>query len=162
MKQADYSDTPQLPYKIGCGGLVLRKKNNTYEVLCLYRGKEKFGMRGDSYHLPKGTLKLSETLEQCALRETREETGALCQSVCYIGATTSKLSSKDLRYDISYTRHFFLMRLISMHEAHDDEHDEVVWLPVEEAYQKLAEIPKEEDKIVKRAVALVESRIIQL
>jgi 8-oxo-dGTP pyrophosphatase MutT (NUDIX family) len=156
MIQGNYEESVDLPYRVGCGGVVVRKASYGYEILCLYRSKEKFGMKGDSYHLPKGTLDADETLEQCALREVLEESGAECEAVAYIGATTSNLQSRDTKYSISYTRHFFLMRCAYLHETHDTEHDHAEWLPVAKAIDELAKLPKDEDKIVQNALAYIE------
>lgn len=49
---------------IAAGGLVLNEKN---EILLIYRRKH--------WDLPKGKLDDGETIEQCALREVKEEVG---------------------------------------------------------------------------------------
>jgi len=162
MKTGNYDESEILPYKVGCGGVVLRKVNDSYEVLCLYRSTERFGMKGDSYHLPKGTLELDETLEQCALRETLEESGTECEVVAYIGVTTSDLFARNQKYKINYTRHFFLMRCLKQHDNHDTEHDTAKWLPVEQAKTEFAKLPKQEDEILQRAIDFVAQNHIEL
>jgi len=162
MKLGNYDEAEDLPYKVGCGGVVLRQATDGYEVLCLYRSQEQFGMRGDSYHLPKGTLELNETLEQCALRETLEESGAECEAIAYIGAITSDLLARNQKYKINYTRHFFIMRCIKQHDTHDAEHDSAKWLPVEQAKLEFAKLPKDEDKILQNALDFVQQNQTQL
>ena len=158
----NYDESVELPYKVGCGGVVLRKDNDGIKVLCLYRSEARFGMRGNSYHLPKGTLEPTETLEQCALREVSEETGAECEVIAYIGAITSELLSRNTEYSISYTRHFFLMKCLKLNETHDDEHDHAEWLSASHAIQELSKLPKAEDQIVRNAVKYIESSKIEL
>lgn len=153
----NYDESIDLPYKVGCGGVVLRKVGDKVQVLCLFRSEAKFGMGGSSYHLPKGTLETDETLEQCALREVKEESGAECEIISYIGATTSNLLSRDTKYSISYTRHFFLMKCHKLNKSHDTEHDHAEWLPVDKAIDELAKLPKDEDKIVQNALAYIQT-----
>jgi len=155
MMIGDYDESPELPYKIGCGGVVMRKAANGYEVLCLYREKPRFGMAGDSYHLPKGTLDIGETLEECALREVLEESGAETEIIAYIGAITSDLLARNTEYSINYTRHFYLMKCRILHDEHDDEHDSVDWLPAEVAIKHFQKLPKADDEMVKRALELL-------
>jgi len=84
--------------------------------------------------LPKGTPDAGETLEETALRETREETGLQV-------ALERPLS--EIRYffvrgttRFNKTVHFFLMRPIGGGlDQHDHEFDEVRWVQLEEALQ---------------------------
>lgn len=57
------------------GGVIMNEKN---EVLLIYRRKK--------WDLPKGKLDAGETLEECAIREVKEETGL--QSVMLIKKLT--------------------------------------------------------------------------
>jgi 8-oxo-dGTP pyrophosphatase MutT (NUDIX family) len=51
------------------GGLVYRQNGGRWDVLLIYRNSV--------WDLPKGTLEVNETIRECALRETAEETGLL-------------------------------------------------------------------------------------
>jgi len=157
MKKGNYDESPELPFKVGCGGVVMRKNGDSYEVLSLYRKESRFGMEGDSYHLPKGTLEIGESLEDCALREVREEGGAEAEIIAYIGAITSDLWARNMKYKINYTRHFFLMECRILHDEHDDEHDSVDWLSVEDAIENFKKLPKSDDVMVRRAVGFLKS-----
>lgn len=82
--------------------------------------------------LPKGTPDSGETIEETALRETREETGIEVEierrlrSIRYFFVRGSTRFHK--------TVHFFLMRPIGgAIEDHDAEFDEVRWTDLEEA-----------------------------
>ncbi len=95
-----------------------------------------------SWRLPKGSIEPDETPEDCAVRETSEETG--CQ-----GRIISSLS--DIEY--WYTRRspsgdkvrvrkvvsFFLMQYVSGDISdHDHEVEEVRWYPLERALKKIS------------------------
>lgn len=57
--------------KAGCILLSLKKK----KIGIIYRKKL------EDYTFPKGHLEENETLEECALRETEEETGRICHII---------------------------------------------------------------------------------
>lgn len=84
--------------------------------------------------LPKGTPDAGETLEETALRETREETGLAV-------AIEERLPSISYVFVRGRTRfhktvHFYLMGPIGGDVSrHDHEFDEVRWLQLEEALE---------------------------
>lgn len=47
---------------------------------------------------PGGHLEFGETLEQCAIRETREETSLLIESVIYLGITNDFFETENKHY----------------------------------------------------------------
>ena len=102
--------------------------------------------------LPKGTPDSGETIDETALRETREETGleveieARLQSIRYFFVRGTTRFHK--------TVHFFLMRPIGgAIELHDGEFDEVRWARVGEALALMNHAT--ERSVVERAVALL-------
>lgn len=144
-----FRSTQEWPYHISAGGVVLNNKN---EVLLLKRHLEPGGDPG-GYHLPKGTLEAEETLEHCALREIQEESGWLTELVGYLGAINRSFVHKLDGQHIDKTTHYFLAKSLQKTQDHDNEHDEVVWLPIAEALELLHNMPKSEDNIILRALA---------
>jgi 8-oxo-dGTP pyrophosphatase MutT (NUDIX family) len=102
--------------------------------------------------LPKGTPDSGETVEETALRETREETGLQVaieqrlRSIRYFFVRGSTRFHK--------TVHFFLMRPVGGRlEDHDAEFDEVAWVDLEEALAILNHAT--ERSVVEEAAALL-------
>ncbi|HEY6977664.1 MAG TPA: NUDIX domain-containing protein [Chitinophagaceae bacterium] len=86
---------------IAAGGLVTNNKN---ELLIIFR-------RG-KWDLPKGKLDEGETIEECALREVREETGiGNLKLVNLVGITYHEYFEKKLNEDILKETHWFSMHV---------------------------------------------------
>ena len=108
------------------GGVVHRTVDGRPQVLLVHRRSPRL------WALPKGTPDSGETVEETALRETREETGVevaierRLRSIRYFFVRGSTRFHK--------TVHFFLMQPIGgAIENHDAEFDEVRWTDLEEA-----------------------------
>jgi 8-oxo-dGTP pyrophosphatase MutT (NUDIX family) len=102
--------------------------------------------------LPKGTPDAGETVEETALRETREETGLDVEIVRPLRSIRYFFVRGSTRFH--KTVHFFLMRPVGgSTDAHDAEFDEVRWVEVHEALALLSHAT--ERTVVEEAAALV-------
>ncbi len=134
------------------GGVVHRTVDGRIEVLLVHRRSPRL------WALPKGTPDAGETIEETALRETREETGI---------ATEIEVRLRSIRYFFvrSSTRfhktvHFFLMRPVGGSiDEHDTEFDEVRWIDATEAVALLTHAT--ERSVVEQAVELLASGEVQ-
>lgn len=137
--------------QVSAGGVIYRKENSDFQVaLCALGGEKKV------WCLPKGLIEESETAEETALREVREETGLVGEIEGNIG---------DIEYwyvwrpdDTRYHKQvkFYLMRFLSGNIAdHDWEVDEVRWYPIDEALRVISY--KNEKEIVRKAAAMLPS-----
>ena len=113
------------------GGVVHRSAGDRTEIVLVHR------RRPVLWALPKGTPDAGETLEETALRETREETGLHVEIEAPISQIRYFFVHGSTRFH--KTVHFFLMRPIGGGlEQHDHEFDEVRWLQAEEALEMMS------------------------
>lgn len=127
------------------GGVVVRPADSHLEVVLVHRRSSRL------WALPKGTPDSGETLEETALRETREETGLEVE----IDAPISSIHYFFVRGSTRFhkTVHFFLMRATGgTPDDHDAEFDEVRWLSVDEALALLTHAT--ERSVLERAAAM--------
>ena len=105
--------------------------------------------------LPKGTPDSGESLEETAVRETREETGLEVEIEEPITSISYFFVHGRTRYH--KTVHFFLMRLTGGRlEDHDHEFDEVRWVQLGEALELMTHATERE--VVQRAANLLAAR----
>ena len=117
--------------------------------------------------LPKGTPEGDESVADTALREVTEETGLLVEIGPAIdetyysffrtaGETLGELPFKDeSTVRIDKTVHWYLMRYIGGDTSHHDrEYDEVEWIDIQEASQRLTH--RNEARVLEKAVAVYE------
>jgi 8-oxo-dGTP diphosphatase len=131
------------------GGVVHRSIDGRVQIALVHRRAPVL------WALPKGTPDSRETIEETALRETREETGleveieARLQSIRYFFVRGTTRFHK--------TVHFFLMRPIGGSlDAHDAEFDEVRWTDLSEALAIMSHAT--ERSVVEEAAGLIETR----
>jgi 8-oxo-dGTP pyrophosphatase MutT (NUDIX family) len=131
------------------GGVVHRLIEGRVQIALVHRRAPVL------WALPKGTPDSGETIEETALRETREETGleveieARLQSIRYFFVRGTTRFHK--------TVHFFLMRPIGGSlDAHDAEFDEVRWTDLSEALAIMSH--GTERSVVEEAAGLIETR----
>jgi 8-oxo-dGTP pyrophosphatase MutT (NUDIX family) len=131
------------------GGVVHRIVEGRVEIIVVHRRSPPL------WALPKGTPDSGETIEETALRETREETGLEVEVVGELSSIRYFFVRGSTRFH--KTVHFFLMRAIGGRtDDHDGEFDEVRWAPVDEALAILTHAT--ERSIVERALAMIETR----
>lgn len=129
------------------GGVVHRSVDGRQEIVILHRRAPVL------WALPKGTPDSGETIEETALRETREETGLEVEIEAPITSIRYFFVRGSTRFH--KTVHFFLMRPVGGSlEAHDEEFDEVRWVPAEEALALLTH--ETERSVVERALKLID------
>lgn len=144
---------PLWPYEISSGAVVFRTHNKQLYVLLLKRRTERGGY---SYHLPKGTVRVGETLEDAAKREIAEEAAVDVEIIGYLGAVSR--NAYKSRMPGSKTIHFFAARYKRSHENQQlaDGYETVEWMTPKRANALLAKNKvKREDILVKRMVQFV-------
>lgn len=102
------------------GGLVHNPKK---EILLIYRRQK--------WDLPKGKLDEGEDLEECAIREIKEETG-LKQVAIERPLTTSYHTYTENGHEVLKETHWFLMKAKEQKLAPQTEEDieKAVWVPI--------------------------------
>jgi len=115
---------------LAAGGII---RNDSSEFLVIHRPKY------DDWSFPKGKLDNGENLEECALREVHEETGFQCELRDFLG-TVAYVDRKGREKKVHYWR----MQIIDGSFLKNNEVDQVSWLSIPEAFERLS---YEHDKI---------------
>lgn len=146
------------------GGVVLRTDSSqkVFVALCHRRAESLWA-------LPKGTPEEGESVAETAAREVAEETGLRVETGPAIddtyysffrtaGETIGDLPFKDeSTVRINKTVHWYLMKYVGGDTSnHDHEYDDVVWINIEEASQRLTH--RNEARVLEKAVAFYEGR----
>lgn len=122
--------TMRIKYEVSAGGLVLRRRDTTYDALLIGRGTPRI------WSLPKGHLEHRESAEQAALREVREETGCWAELIGKLNDISYWFYVNGAKHKKSVT--FYLMRYLSGDTAnHDHEVDEAQWFEIMTAKKNL-------------------------
>lgn len=128
------------------GGVVHRTVEGRIEIVLVHRRHPRL------WALPKGTPDAGETVEETALRETREETGLEVEleerlrSISYVFVRGRTRFHKAV--------HFFLMRPVGGDVSlHDHEFDEVRWFQLEEGMELMTHAT--ERSVVEEAAARI-------
>ena len=108
-------------------GAVILSKNNPDKIVIIYRKSE------DDFSLPKGHLEARETLEQCAIRETKEETGLDIELLSTLSVVTYTNNS-DGYVETTY----YLARSLNDNAVQPENGVDVHWMSLEEALQKIS------------------------
>lgn len=116
---------------MAAGGVVVRRGAAGLEVAIA--GRQSDG----TWVFPKGTPSRGERIEDCALREVREETGLEVRSLAPLGSIEYWFATASTR--IHKRVHFFLMEAVGGDVSlHDHEYDEVRWVGVDDARRMLS------------------------
>ncbi|MGB8910534.1 MAG: NUDIX hydrolase [Candidatus Cybelea sp.] len=121
----------RIKYEVSAGGLLLRRRDSSYDALLIGRGTPP-----RIWTLPKGHVEARESTEQAALREVHEETG------CW-GEIITRLNEISYWFYVGRAKHrkavtFFLMRYLSGDPAsHDHEVDAAAWFDLGQARKTL-------------------------
>ena len=134
---------------VSAGGVVYRRGEHGPEIVLCGR------MHEGLWALPKGTPEHTESTEETALREVKEETGLGVEIVGDLGSIEYGFTRPGLR--IEKTVYHYLMRPdgTGRVENHDHEYDRVEWFGVDEALHLMTH--RNEANVVKRAIEMLDS-----
>ena len=121
-----------IPIIVAAGGLVWNEKN---ELLMIFRQ--------DKWDLPKGKLDEGESIETCAIREVREETG-LKEVILgeFIGITRHEYFDRFIDAKAIKESHWYAMRADSIQLLNpqlEENITEIKWVKIEEIPALLSE-----------------------
>lgn len=115
-------------FEYSAGGVVLRDG-----TVLLIRTRD---LKGRTvWTFPKGKLDKGETSEQAAVREVEEETGWRCRIEGELPKSVYWFQRAGQR--VKKTVRWFRMAPIELAGGADDEVDEVAWVPIDEAFDRL-------------------------
>lgn len=156
-KNDEYRASKHWPYAIVAGCSVYRKVGGETEILLLSRTQQSdprsAGDDSQSYHLPKGHVKLGEAIEDAAKRETKEEAACVVTNEVYLGSLHWNFTHPRDKYVSDKTAHYFLAKWVRDQGEIDEEHDAKVWVPIDDAIRLLntPSNPKNEHVFIERA-----------
>lgn len=117
----------EAPLIRAAGGLVWRRHGPLYRLAVVHRP------RYDDWSLPKGKIKKGEAWADAALREVREETGAVARLLAFAGALAYHTSRGP-----KVVRFWHMLAEGALDAPRDaEEISDVVWWTVEEARARL-------------------------
>lgn len=104
------SPAPQV--RVGVGVFVLESAQESRDNPRFLIGKRKNAHGNGTYALPGGHLEFGEVPEQCAARETLEETGLKVKSVRFLTATNDIMQADG--------KHYVTLFMVCKRDSHSD------------------------------------------
>lgn len=138
------------PLHISCGAILAREnENDIIEVLLLHRFESEH-WQYDSWHLPKGTQDSGETYKQTVTREVFEETGFRIKPLKQLGELNSTYQRDGTTRQKKTV--YFICEVIDRPTDVVTEHDEVKWVPIDEAIDLVSKFPiyEKEEEILEK------------
>lgn len=155
-----YNAHADWPYQISSGCVVHRLDDKKNVEILLQKKLTTARNNTAIYTLPKGTLEHNETLEEAAIRETKEETGYDVILEAYLGGNQVALFNEHTQYDWDRMLHYYLARAVSGGPAQKQlelyEHFDIVWKRADEAIELLRNDYKTQHIFVERALTYLE------
>jgi 8-oxo-dGTP pyrophosphatase MutT (NUDIX family) len=131
--------------ELSAGGAVVRD-HDVIVIVPVKRDANRQRVLG----LPKGHLDAGETAEAAAQREVAEETGVIAELIDKLGDVEYAYERRGRRRAKRVTFYLFEYRSGNL-EDHDQEIEDALWMPLEEAVEALT-YPGERE-IVRRALS---------
>ena len=128
-----------MKFEFSAGGVVYKKQKGNIFILVAQHSQH------HGWVFPKGIIDKGEKKEETALREVEEETGIIgkilkpLQPVIYWYNLMVDPSTGSGQVKIKKTVYYFLMEFAGGDiEKHDDEMENVEWIPREEVVERLS------------------------
>lgn len=132
---------------VSAGGLVFEDRPDGRWVVLISRRSAAGALQ---WTLPKGGLEAGESHELAAVREVAEETGYLTEIVEPLGVIDYWFVWRPDKVRYHKHVHYYLMRSLGLSATpRDDEAEEVAWVPIEQAIERLTHANERE--LVSRA-----------
>lgn len=150
-----FQQSPYRPYHISAGCVVASSLSPDADILVLSDSAGRLS-------LPKGTLENNETLEQCARRETEEETGIKVRLIDFVASLTYESPPHTGSGGIfSKTVHYFLAVPQTHSLQPGDSYIKVEWMGLEKALDliKTASVYKPEWRVIEQVHTLLTDKI---
>lgn len=109
---------------------------------------------GGDYTLPRETIYLNESLNDCLIRGAREELGKVVEVIKFIGSQVTFFNRED-GTQVEKTTLYFQTRVVGetdLKQENDEIGDELVWVDLKLAVEKLKKSENVESDIINRMI----------